>query len=285
MLKAFNKAMDYIEDHLTENIESQKIAQIALVSDYHFRRMFSYLTGLSLSEYIRKRRLSEAANALLAGTSVTEAAFLYGYDSLEGFSRAFKEWSGRTPKSVQEGKFVPTFSKINFQMTMTGGKSMEVKIVEKPAFKLIGVQKRVKQQYEGVNQEILDFTYTITEEQRKKMRALGDLFPKMPLNISYEADETHLTHMIGFASTQDNIFEDLVQIEVPENLWAIFSSKGVFPNDFQATWKEIFSQWIPSSDYELVDLPQISFTDWLSEGEEKYSEIWLPLKKNRNLDF
>ena len=279
MLKAFNKAMDYIEDHLTENIESQKIAQIALVSDYHFRRMFSYLTGLSLSEYIRKRRLSEAANALLAGTSVTEAAFLYGYDSLEGFSRAFKEWSGRTPKSVQEGKFVPTFSKINFQMTMTGGKSMEVKIVEKPAFKLIGVQKRVKQQYEGVNQEILDFTYTITEEQRKKMRALGDLFPKMPLNISYEADETHLTHMIGFASTQDNIFEDLVQIEVPENLWAIFSSKGVFPNDFQATWKEIFSQWIPSSDYELVDLPQISFTDWLSEGEEKYSEIWLPLKK------
>ncbi|EKF51198.1 AraC family transcriptional regulator [Lactococcus garvieae] len=285
MLKAFNKAMDYIEDHLTENIESQKIAQIALVSDYHFRRMFSYLTGLSLSEYIRKRRLSEAANALLAGTSVTEAAFLYGYDSLEGFSRAFKEWSGRTPKSVQEGKFVPTFSKINFQMTMTGGKSMEVKIVEKPAFKLIGVQKRVKQQYEGVNQEILDFTHTITEEQRKKMRALGDLFPKMPLNISYEADETHLTHMIGFASTQDNIFEDLVQIEVPENLWAIFSSKGVFPNDFQATWKEIFSQWIPSSDYELVDLPQISFTDWLSEGEEKYSEIWLPLKKNRNLDF
>jgi AraC family transcriptional regulator len=279
MLKAFNKAMDYIEDHLTENIESQKIAQIALVSDYHFRRMFSYLTGLSLSEYIRKRRLSEAANALLAGTSVTEAAFLYGYDSLEGFSRAFKEWSGRTPKSVQEGKFVPTFSKINFQMTMTGGKSMEVKIVEKPAFKLIGVQKRVKQQYEGVNQEILDFTHTITEKQRKKMRALGDLFPKMPLNISYEADETHLTHMIGFASTQDNIFEDLVQIEVPENIWAIFSSKGVFPNDFQATWKEIFSQWIPSSDYELVDLPQISFTDWLSEGEEKYSEIWLPLKK------
>lgn len=279
MLKPFNQAMDYIEEHLTESIESQKIAQIALVSDYHFRRMFSYLTGMSLSEYIRKRRLSEAVGALLAGMSVTEAAFLYGYDSLEGFSRAFKEWSGRTPKSVQEGEFVPTFSKIKFQMTMTGGKSMEVKIEEKPAFKLIGVQKRVKQQYEGINQEILEFTQTITETQRKNMRALGDLPPQMPLNISYDADETHLTHMIGFASTQDNSFEDLVQLDVVESLWAIFSSKGIFPQALQATWAEIFSQWLPSSDYELVDLPQISFTDWLSGDEEKYSEIWLAIKK------
>ncbi|BAV02671.1 hypothetical protein LG21E20_00570 [Lactococcus formosensis] len=151
MLQSFNKAMDYIEDHLTESIDSQKIAQITFVSDYHFRRMFSYLTGMSLSEYIRKRRLSEAAAALLAGMSVTEAAFLYGYDSLEGFSRAFKEWSGRTPKSVQEGEFVPTFSKINFQITMTVGKNMDVKIETKAAFHLIGVEKRVRQQYEGVN--------------------------------------------------------------------------------------------------------------------------------------
>ncbi|NHI67143.1 AraC family transcriptional regulator [Lactococcus formosensis] len=279
MLQSFNKAMDYIEDHLTESIDSQKIAQITFVSDYHFRRMFSYITGMSLSEYIRKRRLSEAAAALLAGMSVTEAAFLYGYDSLEGFSRAFKEWSERTPKSVQEGEFVPTFSKINFQITMTGGKNMDVKIETKAAFHLIGVEKRVRQQYEGVNQEILDLTQSITETQRKNMRALGDLPPQMPLNISYDADETHLTHMIGFASTKDNIFEELNQVEVPESLWAIFSSKGTFPDALQVTWTEIFTQWLPSSDYELVDLPQISFTDWFSEDEEKYSEIWLAIKK------
>ena len=111
------------------------------------------------------------------------------------------------------------------------------------------------------------------------MRALGDLPPQMPLNISYDADETHLTHMIGFASTKDNIFEELNQVEVPESLWAIFSSKGTFPEALQVTWTEIFTQWLPSSDYELVDLPQISFTDWLSEDEEKYSEIWLAIKK------
>ncbi len=281
MLKPFNEVMDYIEEHLTESIESQQIAQITLVSDYHFRRMFSYLTGMSLSEYIRKRRLSEAAKALLTGISVTEAAFLYGYDSLEGFSRAFKEWSGISPKSIQEGNFVPTFSKINFQMTMTGGKNMDVKIEKKAAFKLIGTEKRVKQQYEGINQEILEFTQTITDTQRKNMRALGDLPPRMPLNISYDADETHLTHMIGFASTQENRFEDLVQVEVPESLWAIFSSKGLFPKALQSTWADIFSQWLPSSEYELVDLPQISFTDWLSKDEEKYSEIWLAIKKKQ----
>lgn len=104
MLKQMNEALAYIEAHLEQEIDERELERIAGTSIYYFRRMFSFLSGFTLSEYIRKRRLSNAASDLHDGMGVTEVAFKYGYDSTDGFSRAFKEWAGINPSTVRKAE-------------------------------------------------------------------------------------------------------------------------------------------------------------------------------------
>ena len=111
MLQQFNRLMDYIETHLTEEISGKDISQIVGLSDYHFKRMFSYMAGMSLNEYIKNRKLSVANVDLINGAKVTDIAYKYGYQSVEGFSRAFHEWSGFLPSEVSKNKIQKSFPK------------------------------------------------------------------------------------------------------------------------------------------------------------------------------
>ncbi|MGX6445209.1 AraC family transcriptional regulator [Neobacillus sp. K501] len=285
MLQEFNHLMDYIETHLTEEISGSDISKIVGLSDYHFKRMFSYMAGMSLNEYIKNRRLSVANVELINGAKVTEIAYKYGYQSIEGFSRAFREWSGFLPSEVTKNKIQKTFPKFSFYIDIKGGISMEFKIEMKEKFHIVGVSKRVPIQFEGVNHAILELAQSITEQQRKEMHQLADLYPQQVLNVSYDFEDGfleekgHLTHMIGFATTKENPFDDLEQITVEESTWAIFPNQGPFPATFQETHAKIYSEWLPSSDYEIVDLPGISFTQHNGPSDNKYSEIWMPVKK------
>ncbi|MCM3741959.1 AraC family transcriptional regulator [Oceanobacillus luteolus] len=114
MLHKFNSLMDYIEEHLTEEITGKDITQIVGISDYHFRRMFSYMAGMTLNEYIKNRRLSVANVELINGGKVTDVALKYGYRSMDGFSRAFREWSGFLPSEVVKNKIQKSFPKFTF---------------------------------------------------------------------------------------------------------------------------------------------------------------------------
>ena len=285
MLKELNNLMDYIEVHLTEEISGKDISKIVGLSDYHFKRMFSYMAGMSLNEYIKNRRLSVANVELINGAKVTDIAYKYGYQSIEGFSRAFREWSGFLPSEVAKNKIQKSFPKFSFYIDIRGGISMEFKIEKKEKFNIVGVSKRVPIQFEGVNNNILELAKSITEQQRNEMHQLADLYPNQVLNVSYDFDEGYLeekgylTHMIGFATTKENPFDDLEQITIEESLWAIFPNKGPFPATLQETTAKIYSEWLPSSDYELVDLPGISFTKHNGTFENLYSEIWVPIKK------
>jgi AraC family transcriptional regulator len=285
MLQEFNRLMDFIEAHLTEEISSHDISRIVGISDYHFKRMFSYMAGMSLSEYIKNRRLSLANVDLINGEKVTDIAFKYGYQSIEGFSRAFREWSGFLPSAVSKNKIQKSFPKLTFFIDVRGGISMEFKIEKKKTFHIVGVSKRVPIQFEGVNQTILELAKTITERQRDEMHQLADLYPQQVLNVSYDFEEGYLeeegflTHMIGFATTKDNPFVDLEQITVAESLWAIFPNQGPFPAMLQDTTAKIYSEWLPTSDYEITNLPGISFTRHDGTYDNVYSEIWVPIKK------
>ncbi|MGM0901637.1 MAG: AraC family transcriptional regulator [Bacillota bacterium] len=285
MLQEFNRLMDYIEEHLTEEISGKEISKIVGLSDYHFKRMFSYMAGMSLNEYIKNRRLSLANVELINGAKVTDLAYKYGYQSIEGFSRAFRDWSGFLPSEVTKNKIQKSFPKFTFYIDIRGGISMEFKIEKKEKFFIVGVSKRVPIQFEGENEAIIELAQTITEQQRKEMHQLADLYPNQVLNVSYDFDDGYLeekgylTHMIGFATTKENPFEDLEQIVIDESLWAIFPNKGPFPATLQETYAKIYSEWLPSSNYEVVDLPGISFTNFNDPSENIYSEIWMPVKK------
>lgn len=286
MLKSLNEALDYIEFHLNDKIDEKEIERITGTSIYHFKRMFSFLSGMSLGEYIRNRKLSNATFDLQnEGMSVTEAAFKYGYESVDGFSRAFKEWTGMNPSEVKKSTKLKAFPKLSFQLTIQGGMDMEYKIEKKGPFKIVGKKKRVPIQFEGVNQEIVELAKSITSEQREKLRSYGNMEPNQVVNASFNLDDGwkeekgSLDHMIGYLTTKEIDFEEFDVVEVPALTWAIFSSTGEFPKVMQDTWAKVASEWLPSSDYELVDAPNISFTGDMANLNNVYSEIWFAVKK------
>ncbi|WP_048942183.1 AraC family transcriptional regulator [Enterococcus faecalis] len=281
MLANLNQAMDYIEEHLTEEVSFDELAKKTGISVYHFKRTFSFIAGMSLAEYIKKRRLAEANLALLAGEKVTDVAFKYGYQSIEGFSRAFRDWSGQAPSEVMKTQIQKTFPKFSFYIDIKGGQSMDVKLIEKPAFQIVGVSQKVPLQYQGENQAIMELAQRITPQQRAEMHTFDDVYPHQVVNASFDFQEGRtteggeMTHMIGFATLQENIYEDLEQLSVSAHTWAVFPNEGPFPQTLQETWARIFSEWLPSSGYQVVAAPEISFTQYQGPAEAKYSEIWL----------
>lgn len=287
MLKELNHVIDYIEDHITDdNLSLEIISEYAGVSDYHFRKIFLYLSGLTLNEYIKNRKLSEANKDLLKGEKVTDVALKYGYQSMDGFTRAFKKWSGFLPSDVIKKGISKSFPKLSFIITVKGGISMEFRIEDKPEFNLAGVSKRVPMQFEGVNNEIVKLAQSITDEQRKEMHSLQNIEPYEIINASYEADanflkeEGDLTHLIGVLTTENEVSNLLEKVQVKACTWAIFPNEGAFPSTLQETMAKIYSEWLPSSNYELINAPTFSFTKL--NGNKKdyaYSEVWIPVAK------
>ena len=286
MLKELNQLIDYIEEHLTEDLSLEEISKSIGVSDYHFRKVFFYLSGFSLSEYIKNRKLSEANKDLLNGERVTDVAFKYGYQSLDGFTRAFKSWSGFLPSEVTKTGISKSVPKLSFYINVKGGESMDYRIVEMPAFKFAGVSKRVPMQFEGENNAIIELAQSITQEQREEMHELKNIDPKEIINVSYEhehdfmKDEGDLTHLIGVLTTEENVSAQLDVVEVPAYTWAVFPNEGPFPETLQNTHARAYSEWLPVSDYEVIQAPGFSFTKMSEEKENvAYSEIWMPVKK------
>lgn len=286
MLKELNQVMDYIDEHLTDDLSLEIISEYAGVSDYHFRKIFFYLSGMTLNEYIKNRKLSEANKDLLKGEKVTDVAFKFGYQSLDGFTRAFKKWSGSLPSDVTKTGISKSFPKLSFIITVKGGISMEFRIEEKPAFNLVGVSKRVPMQFEGVNNEIVKLAMSITKEQKEEMHSLQNMEPCEIVNASYDADadflkeEGDLTHLIGVLTTENKVSEHLDIVQVEACSWAVFPNEGPFPSTLQETMAKVYSEWLPSSNYEVINVPTFSFTKMDEKLKDyAYSEVWIPVKK------
>ncbi len=286
VLKDLNHVIEYIEEHLTDDLSLEVISEYAGASVYHFRTVFFHLTGMTLSEYIKNRKLSEANKDLLRGQKVTEIAYKYGYQSLDGFTRAFKAWSGFLPSDAAKKKISKSFPKLSFIITVTGGNSMECKIVEKSEFYLAGVSKRVPMQFEGVNSAIVELAMSITPEQRNEMHTLQNIEPYQVVNASYNADagfikeEGDLTHLIGVLTTNGSASELLEKVKVESCTWAVFPNEGPFPDTLQNTTARIYTEWLPISDYEVIDVPSFSFTKMDDHKKDyAYGEVWMPVRK------
>ena len=163
---------------------------------------------------------------------------------------------------------------------------MEFRIEEKPDFNLVGVSKRVPMQFEGVNNEIVKLAQSITEEQRKEMRALQNMEPFEIVNASYDHDanflkeEGYLTHLIGVLTTENEVSDLLEKVPVKACTWAVFPNEGPFPSTLQETMAKTYSEWLPTSGYEVINAPTFSFTKMDKHKKDyAYSEIWIPVRK------
>jgi len=286
-LSNMNKAMEYIEEHLTEDIDYREIAKIADCSEYHFKRMFSFLSGVGLSEYIRRRRLTLAALDLKdKSLRIIDVAVKYGYDSADSFSRAFHSMHGILPSEVRNSNVqLKAYPRMTFQLSIQGGCEMNYRIVEKGPFKIVGFKKRVPISFNGVNPEIAKMTELLTPEIIKKLKALSNVEPTGIISASTNFSEGRmeekgeLDHYIGVATSSDETAEfDVLKVEA--STWAVFESIGPFPETLQNVWGRIYSEWFPSSGYEAAGGPEILWNESPDTGDPKYrSEIWIPVKK------
>ena len=178
-LSSMNKALVFIEERLTEDIDYGEVSRIACCSEYHFKRMFSFLSGIGLSEYIRRRRLTLAALDLKdTNLRIIDVAVKYGYNSADSFSRAFHSMHGILPSEARsENTQLKAYPRMTFQLSIKGGCEMKYRIVEKGPFKLIGCKKRVPIIFEGVNPEIAKMTELLSPEVIKQLKAISNVEP------------------------------------------------------------------------------------------------------------
>jgi len=178
-LRNMNNALAYIEEHLTDDIDYREVSKIACCSEYHFKRMFSFLSGIGLSEYIRRRRLTLAALDLKdTKLRIIDVAVKYGYGSEDSFSRAFHSMHGILPSEARsENTQLKAYPRMTFQLSIKGGCEMNYRIVEKGPFKLVGFKKRVPIIFKGVNPEIAKMYELLTPEIINKLKALSNVEP------------------------------------------------------------------------------------------------------------
>lgn len=286
-LSSMNNALAYIEEHLTEDIDYSEVAKIAYCSEYHFKRMFSFLSGIGLAEYIRRRRLTLAAfDVREANSRIVDVAIKYGYDSADSFSRAFHTMHGILPSEARREKTkLKAYPRMTFQFSIEGGCEMNYRIVEKEPFKLVGFKKRVPIIFEGVHSEIAKMNELLTPKVIKQLNALSNIEPKGIISASTNFSEERmeekgeLDHYIGVATSSDDTAEfDVLKIEA--STWAVFESIGPFPETLQDVWGRIYSEWFPSSKYESIEGPEILWNESPDTENPNYqSEIWIPVRK------
>lgn len=286
-LTSMNKALEYIEENLTDELDYSQISKIAFCSEYHFKRMFSFLAGISLAEYIRRRRLTLAAIELKnKNLRIIDIAVKYGYISADSFSRAFQNLHGILPSEARkEDAQIKAYPKMTFQLSIKGGNEMNYKIVEKQSFKIVGFKKRVSMVFKGINPEIADMTSLLTSEIIKQLKSISNVEPLGIISASTNFSEERmegkgeLDHYIGVASISDDTASFDV-LNVNSGTWAVFEAIGPFPETLQDVWGRIYSEWFPSSGYETVVGPEILWNENPDTGNPKYkSQIWIPVRK------
>ncbi|PFI35708.1 AraC family transcriptional regulator [Bacillus cereus] len=286
-LKNMNAAMQYIEDNLTHEIDFKEVAKIAFCSEYHFKRMFSFLAGISLSEYIRCRRLTLAAFELKdSNAKVIDVAIKYGYNSPDSFTRAFQNLHGITPSEARStSRSLKAYSPMTFQLSIQGGNEMNYRIEEKGPFQIIGIQKRVPIVFNGVNEEIASMWKSLDSQSTDILKSLSNIEPTGIISASTNFSEGRmeekgeLDHYIGVATTK-TCPEQFTQLEVLASTWAIFEAVGPFPDALQNVWGRIYSEWFPSSNYELAEGPEILWNEGKDVSSPNFrSEIWVPVLK------
>lgn len=276
-LDRLNAALSYIEDNLDQPPDYDGLARIACCSSYHFQRMFAYLAGMPLSEYIRRRRMSLAAVDLLQGEKVLDVALKYGYSSPTAFNRAFQSVHGCAPSAVRApGAEVKSFPPISFKITVKGVEGMNFRIEHREAFSIAGVSAPLERELEK-NMQVLPGKWAEAAANGVLQRLLGLMSgePKGVLGVSsFDPDSGLGRYYIAVASEDAGGFESFT---VPAADWAIFSGSGTYQS-IQELERRIFTEWLPTSGYDYGEAPDIEV--YLNpDPQNAQYEVWVPVVK------
>lgn len=295
-ITGMQKAIDYIEANLTEEIDYEKVAAESFSSSYHFQRVFSILCGYTLGEYIRLRRLSLAGVELANGKDkVIDIALKYGYDSPDSFAKAFQKFHGITPSQARaDGNMLKSFSRLSIKISLEGGSVMNYRIEEKDEIILTGYKRR----FSGIPGERMEQEkemYVKTRPLQYILQGLsGDVVKNFDIitNIDDEGYDFYIASQLN-EYCRNNLNRDGVlgeefakyfeNITIPPCTYAVFETeKCAYPTTvFLDLRRKIASEWLPNSGYQLKYAPELVVTHWF-EGEkrnQRYRELWIPVEK------
>ena len=275
-IERLNDAVGYIEEHLTEEIDYERLGKIACCSSYHFQRMFTYMAGVPLSEYIRRRRMSLAAVDLQStGIKIIDVAGKYGYNSPTAFNRAFQSVHGIAPSAVKnEGVSVKSFPPVSFKIIVKGVEEMNYRIETKAAFRIVGVsvplEKDIEKNFAVIPRKWQEIVMNGTLQ---KLTGLMDTQPMGVLGVSTCNDTEPWRYYIAVASSQTD--KDLEEYTVPAATWAVFPGAGT-NQSIQELERRIVTEWLPTSGYEYGNAPDVEV--YLNpDPQNAQYEVWIPV--------
>lgn len=249
---------------------------------YYFQRGFNMLCGVTVGEYIRRRRLSIAGNELALGKRrIIDVALDCGYDSPDSFAKAFTRFHGVTPSAAGKGgAAVRSYAPLKIKLTLEGGYMMDYKIMKKDSFTVKGISKRFR--YENAKRDIPLFWNEHFEKGLDKY-----VCGVYGVNIDESMGSDEFEYMIADNCDPAQELPEGVETRViPALTWAVFPCRGAMPKALQDVNVRIFSEWLPNcAGYEFaagycVELysdPR-EFEKGMDD-ENYYSEIWIPVKK------
>ncbi len=293
-ITGMQKAIDYIEDHLLEEIDYEEIAAQSYSSSYHFQRVFSILCGFTIGEYIRCRRLSLAGAELANGkTKVIDVALKYGYESPDSFTKAFAKFHGVLPSQASKSD-LKSFSRLVLKISLEGGAIMNYRIEEKPEMVLTGY----KRHFSGVHNEREDQECEFYVTTRSLQYILQGLSGQTEHNydvitniddegydfyITYQLSEFYRNNLSKRGVLEEEFAKKFENITIKKQLYAIFETERCsYPTKvFLDLRKRVASEWLPNSGYRIANAPEIVVSHWYrgKKSKERYRELWIPIEK------
>ena len=279
-------AINYLEEHILEDID---FGQMSINSNYsisYLQKIFTGICSISMSEYIRRRRLTLAGNdILLTNEKITDIAFKYGYDSLESFSRAFTNFHGINPSLARKKQVkLKNFSPLHLEIDITGGDIIDYKIIEKEEFYILGkVEKHTiveKEEYASINH----FWNRMMEDgQIQKIMNLS-IDTEHIYGIGFDDQlnrEREIDYLIGVLCDEDCLsLKEFTKYIIPKRTWAVFPCKGKLPYSIFNLWSRILSEFFPISAYKPTGEYEIEIhntRDW--QTDQYYCELWITVQK------
>ena len=275
-VERLNEAIGYMEEHLTDEIDYEQLGRIACCSSYHFQRMFTYMAGIPLSEYIRRRKMSLAAVDLQGSDmKIVDVAEKYGYHSPTAFNRAFQSVHGIAPSAVKnEGVSVKSFPPVSFKIIVKGVEEMNYRIETKDAFRIVGVsvplEKDIEKNFAVIPRK---WQETAVNGTLQKLTGLMDTQPMGVLGVSTCNDTEPWRYYIAVSSSQTD--KDLEEYTVPAATWAVFPGAGT-NQSIQELERRIVTEWLPTSGYEYGNAPDVEV--YLNpDPQNAQYEVWIPV--------
>lgn len=288
-ITGISKAIDYIEEHITEPTDYARAAKEACSSPFNFQRVFALLCGYTLGDYVRMRRLTLAGEELLStDAKVIDVALKYGYDSPESFSRAFTRFHGVSPSAVRKGAAIRSFSRICVKLILTGGSIMEYRIEKKQAAKIICRRREfTKPGDDYTNREIPEFWNECGRDGSIQklcgyIKDSAQFKGLLGVCFSTEMTDSGFPYGIGAEYDGESDPQDFEIVEIPAYTYAVFTVRGRMPDAFRETYRKICTEFFPQSGYEYGNGVEVEAYPSADVQNPDYTcEIWIAVKPKK----